>query len=134
VDATRHAEGVFTSGPGVPGATIPLGGLPSLPALKRGVEARVGIASVGIRRPRYGVRRRDRSVLFDGPGVSWSSDFLAPGRWSLVRRRDGGAVVTVERGSHVIDPDASPAEVSLAVAVLRSRLVETSSLVAYLSL
>ena len=134
VDATRHGEGVFTSGPGVPGAVIPLGRLPSLPALKRGIEARVGIASVRIRRPHYGVRRPDRTVLLDGPGVSWCSAFVAPGRWSLVRRRDGAAVVTVERGSHVLDPGASPAEVSLAVAVIRSRLVETSSLVAYLSL
>jgi hypothetical protein len=134
VDAVRDGDWVHTSGPGLPGAMIPVRPVPSLPALRAGVEARVGTTPVRIWRPGYGVRPGDRTVLFQGSGISWCSQFRGRRRWSLGRRRDGSTVVTVDRRRHSFDPGASALDVSLAAAVIRSGLVETSSLLAYVSL
>ena len=134
VDAVQDGHRVYTAGPGVPGAMILARPLPSLPALRDGVEARVGTTPIRIWRPRYGRRRRDRTVLLEGSGISWCAELRAPGRWRLRRRRDGSVVVTAERRHHHFEPGASAADVSLAVAVIRSGLVETSSLLAFVSL
>ena len=134
VDAVQDGECVYTSGPGVPGAVIHVRPVPSLPALRNGVEARMGTTPIRIWRPRYGLRRRERTVLLEGSGISWCADLEGPGRWSLRRQRDGSTVVTTDRRRHDFDPGASPADVSLAAAVIRSGLVETSSLLAFVSL
>jgi hypothetical protein len=134
VDAVQDGGRTYTSGPGVPGAVIHVRPVPSLPALRNGVEARVGTTPIRIWRPRYGLRRRERTVLVEGSGISWCAELEGRGRWSLRRRRDGSIVVTTDRRRHHFDPGTSAADVSLAAAVIRSGLVETSSLLAYVSL
>lgn len=107
---------------------IPLG------RVKRGIAARVECAGeVRIHRPRFGFHRSSRTIYIVGEGISWHTDYRGSRRYSIVK--DSGAVILEQTKSQIlIEANLSPCEVALLVAVLRSEVIDTSSLLSYVTL
>jgi hypothetical protein len=125
---------VRAEGDRVPAAEVRASGTVRIGRVKRGIDGRVGHGAVRIVRPRYGWRRRDRPVLVDGPGVEWRTVYRTMTRYEIQRRADGSVVYRYQRSKELLDPAASAAEVSLALAVAYSGVIDSSSLLNYVSI
>jgi len=134
LEITREGGRVTVQGRHIPTAVVEAGPVVSIPVMQRGIEGRVGSDPVRIIRPRYGFRRRSRSVLIDGGGIEWRTEYRRSRIYDIVRRADGSVVYRRTGAKQFLDADASGAEVTLALAVAASGVIESSSLVNYLTL
>lgn len=134
VEITRESGRVTVQGAQMPTAVVKACDVVSIFVVGAGVEGRVGSEPVRIIRPRYGFRRRSRSVLIDGGGIEWRTEYRRSRNYDIVRRADGAVVYRRSGPKQFLDVDASCAEVTLALAVAASGVIESSSLVNYLTL
>jgi hypothetical protein len=107
---------------------------PSVPMLKRGIEGRVGDRPLRIHRPRYGLRRRHRTIVIESDGIRWHTQYRKHGHYDIVRSADDAVLYRRAGRRQFVNADASGEEVSLALAVAASGIVGSSSLSFYLSL
>ena len=132
VATTVTSEMTTVVGDGVPRVTLPLSWPISVPSLRREVLGTLGDSPLRLCRPRYGMRRRHRSIHIDAGEVSLATEYQDSRRYRIVRRRDK-SVVLERRGSKLfLGRDNSPSEIAMALAVERAGLIKTSSLVNYL--
>ena len=106
---------------------VPLG------KVKRGVQAEVeGIGGVRLVRPHFGLRRAGRSIRIDGDGLGWSTRYRSMRHFEIVSD-DGEVVMRRHGGRDRISSGLSDCEVALVLAILRSEVVDSSSLLSYLT-
>ncbi len=106
----------------------------SMSTVKRGVEGSIDGAPLRIRRPHFGWRRANRPVEISGPDVDLQTDYQASRRYRIRRGSTGEAVFERHGQQTFLNREASPAEVAVALAIARAGVVETSSLVNYITL
>jgi hypothetical protein len=108
--------------------------LPSVGLLERGIEGRVGERPLRIHRPHYGLRRRDRTIIIEWAGIRWHTQYRRHRHYDIVRSADDSVLYLRMGRRQFVAADASAEEVSLALAVAGSGIVESSSLAFYLSI
>ena len=130
----RKNSRLFAEGENLRAVVLKSPETPSVALLKRGIEGRVGERSLRIYRPRYGLRRRDRSIIIEGNGTSWHTQYRRYRHYDIVRSDDGSVLYRRIGRRQFVDADASAEDVSLALAVGASRIVDSSSLMFYVSI
>lgn len=122
-------------GEGFPEAVVEAPDSVGVAQVKRGIAGRVDDRRVTIVRPRYGFRRRNRSVLIDGgAGISWCTHYRSNRHFEIRRREDGSVVYGQDGSRRYLDANATPSDVALAAAVAASGIIQTSSLLNSLTL
>lgn len=130
----RQGSRIIARGDQVPVAFVDSPERLGIAHVKHGLSGRVDAREVSIVRSRYGLRRKDRRVLIDGEGIAWRSDYRRGRHFDIVRRGDGSVVLRQDGSTKLLDPAATPAEVSLALALSASGIIQTSSLLNGLTL
>lgn len=135
-DLEIHRENgrLFAKGEGIRAVVLKSPEVPSLGMLKRGIEGRVGERPLRIRRPRYGLRRRDRTIIIEGDRIRWHTLFRRHRHYDIVRSADDVLLYRRMDRRQFVNADASAEEVSVALVVAASGIIATSSLTFYLSL
>jgi len=124
----------FATGLGVPTAVVQAADRIGIPMLKRGVPATVNGDNALIVRPRFGLRIASRRILVDSSQHAWEAISGSMRKFCIVRRRDGSAILCQQRQGKLLDAAATQSEVSLTLAIAASGIVQSSSLLYYLSL
>lgn len=133
VDVAVAADRVTASGAGVPTAIIRTGGPLSIARVRQGITGLVDDTSISIRRPRFGLRRSQRRVVVEGQDLSWFTTYRR-GRHFDIRRHHDGSVVYCQSGTEQrLDQDATPGETALALALAASGVIQTSSLLNFVT-
>lgn len=84
-------------------------------------------------RPRYGLRRKDRTVLLEAPTVEMASVMTRWGTFDIVDRRSGDTLLRSGKTTF-IDADLDPTAVVLAIAFQRCGIIQTSTFLNYITL
>lgn len=134
VAISREGSRMTARGDQVPVAAIEAPDPVGIAHVKRGLSGRVDGREVRVVRPRFGLRRKDRSVFVDGEGVAWRSDYRRSRQFDILRRDDGSIVLRQDGPKKLLDREATPAEVSLALVLSASGIIQTSSLLNGLTL
>jgi len=71
----REGARVTAHGDQIPVAAIEAPDPVGMAHVRRGLSGRVDGRDVRVVRPHFGLRRKDRSVLVDGEGIAWRSDY-----------------------------------------------------------
>jgi hypothetical protein len=109
-----------------------VGGGCTVTVLKRGIVGSVDGNPLRIQRPRFGLRRANRSIEVAGPGLELQTHYTASRKYR-VSRSDGSALYE-RRGKEVlIDQEASSCEVATAIALDFAGILSSSSLLDYLT-
>ena len=131
VRGTREMTTVI--GKGVPRVMLPLSWPMSVPSLRREVHGTLDYAPIRLRRPRYGMRRRHRSIHIDAGEISLGTEYQRSQHYRIVRRHDKSVVLERRGVKLFLGRDNSPPEIALALAVERTGAIKTSSLLNYLT-
>jgi hypothetical protein len=136
IELEIHRENgrLFAKGKDLRAVVLELPRAPSLPMLKRGIQGRVGERPLRVHRPRYGLRRRNRTIVIEGDGMRWHTQYRKHRQYDIVRSADNTLLYRRQGQRQFVNADASAEEVSVALAIAASGIVETSSLSFYWSL
>lgn len=133
ISVERYRDQIFSAGPLVPTAVLELAGQPSIASVRKGMSGQVGHARVRIVRDRFGLRRTHRNIDVTADGITWTIVY-ARSRHYQIRWTGSGEVVYEQRGrKRLLDSASDPAEASLALAIVESGIVETSSLLNFVT-
>ena len=130
---TTSRELICVEGVDIPTVTIEVVRPPTITALKRGLTCIADGTTLTISRPTFGLLRRDRDILVSGPGVALRVYYERSRRFGIVRDNDKSPLFRQEGSQRLVDVHATPQEVAIALAVVASGVVLTSSLINFLS-
>jgi hypothetical protein len=134
IEVVRAGSSLVVRGHDVPTAALRDAGHITAATLKAGMVAQVGDITVTIRRSRFGLSRRRRTIhIEDGGQLCWFTVFRRSRDFELRRCHDRSAILCVLGEGAGLDASATPNETALAILVWWSGLVETSSLLHYLT-
>lgn len=104
----------------------------SILGARRGISGDVAGAPFRIYRPRYGLRRKNRTVLLEAPTVEMASVMTGWGAFDIVDRRSGDTLLRSGK-STFIDADLDPTAVVLAIAFQRCGIIQTSTFLNFIT-
>jgi hypothetical protein len=105
----------------------------TLAALRHGVKGEQPGHEILIRREKFGLRRGDRDIDIIADIGRWRTLYKSYRHWKVVRA-DGSLIFKVIKRDWFLSKTATPSEASLVLALVRSGIVETSSLLSFLTL
>lgn len=133
VTVERFRDRVVSKGLFTATATISLPTITSITSVRRGIAGAVGDRTVMIVRPRFGLRRADRSIEVRMDQEAWCIVYFSS-RHFQVRRAGSDDIVYEQRGRRrLLDDGLGREQTSLALAIVESGVVETSSLLNFLT-
>jgi hypothetical protein len=106
---------------------------PTLPAAKRGISGQVDGVRLFARRPRFGIRLRQREVHFTVGKAEWRSHTRSFRSYSLVDTGTEEIVARSVGGKQWLSDEIDPSEAVAAVLFIDSGLVHQSSLINWIT-
>lgn len=119
-------------GPQVPTVRVHAVDSISIPDARRGVAGEVAGTSFRMYRPRYGLRRNDRTVFLEAPAVEMASVMTSWQTFDVVDRRSDETLLRSGK-STLIDADLDPTAMVLAIAFWRCGIIQTSTLMNFIT-
>ena len=124
-DVLVDTEGCFVGGGCT--VTVPVTAPVPIAKLKGGIVGSVDGNPLRIQRPRFGLRRANRSIEVAGPGLELQTHYTASRKYR-VSRSDGSALYERRAKEVLIDQEASSCEIATAIALDFAGVLSSSSL------